>query len=89
MKNLTNFINESNKTTIEYTDESVKEIIESIINNYEGIYSEKPIYAQRIVDASLTETSSPRYITVTPCRNGDDYLNSGGYIIIAYTKITD
>lgn len=41
MKNLTNFINESNKTTIEYTDESVKEIIESIINNYEGIYSEQ------------------------------------------------
>lgn len=39
MKNLLNYINESSEVK-EYTDEQVKELIESLLNNYNGKYIE-------------------------------------------------
>lgn len=88
----TNYVLRNGQWTIitetESTALNMKIMVDFKCVSYEGIYSGKPIYAQRIVDASVTE-SLPRRITVTPCRNDDDYLNSGGYIIITYTKTTD
>lgn len=56
--------------------------------SYEGTYNNIANYTTRIVEASPNE-SLPREISFQSMRNGNDYINSGGFIILQYTKHTD
>ena len=75
-------------TELDTIAQDIGVIIDVKVISYEGTYNNIANYTTRIVGASFTE-SLPRTISFQSMRNGNDYLNSGGFIILQYTKHTD